>query len=150
MNWEPSDDTTVAVRYTYSDYVREGGTATVTTFSPLPNVAPSNQAMYAVMGIAYPGFAGSQTDINRDAVSIGGAAFSGSDGSERLEGTDTQNHEFSLNFEHTFDNGMTLAGITGVSNYEYVDGIDADFLPVQFIGRSDDSEFNQISQEFRL
>ena len=53
------------------------------------------------MGIAYPGFAGSQTDINRDAVSIGGAAFSGSDGSERLEGTDTQNHEFSLNFEHT-------------------------------------------------
>ena len=150
LNWEPSDDTTVAVRYTYSDYVREGGTATVATFSPLPNVAASNQAMYAVMGIAYPGFAGSQTDINRDAVSIGGAAFSGSDGSERLEGTDTQNHEFSLNFEHTFDNGMTLAGITGISNYEYVDGIDADFLPVQFIGRSDDSEFNQISQEFRL
>ena len=136
LNWEPSDDTTVAVRYTYSDYVREGGTATVTTFSPLPNVAASNQAMYAVMGIAYPGFGASQTDINRDAVSIGGAAFSGSDGSERLEGTDTQNHEFSLNFEHTFDNGMTLAGITGISNYEYVDGIDADFLPVQFIGRA--------------
>ena len=35
--------------------------------------------------------------------------------SERLDGTDTQNHEFSLNIEHEFSNGMTLNLVTGVS-----------------------------------
>jgi hypothetical protein len=45
---------------------------------------------------------------------------------------------------------MTLTSVTGWSQYEYADGIEADFLPVEFIGRSDDSEFDQFSQEFRL
>ena len=45
---------------------------------------------------------------------------------------------------------MTLNLVTGVSEYEYKDGIDADFLPVNFIGRSDDSEYEQFSQEIRL
>ena len=148
--WEPSDQTTLALRYTYSDFVRQGGTATVTTFQPLPNAPASNAAMYATMGLAFPTFQASSNDTYRDGYSIGGAALSGSDGAERLEGTDTQNHEFSVNFEHEFDNGMTFAAVTGVSSYEYEDGIDADFLPVEFIGRSDDSEYEQFSQEIRL
>lgn len=148
--WEPSDRTSLALRYTYSDYVREGGTSTVTQFQGLPNVEPSNAIMYATMGVAYPSFSGSTDDAFRDGYSIGGAALNGSDGPERLEGTDTQNQEFSLNFEHQFGNGMTFAAVTGLSNYEYEDGIDADFLPVDFIGRSDNSEYNQFSQEFRL
>jgi len=106
--WEPSDQTTLALRYTYSDFVREGGTATVTTFQPLPNVPASNAAMYATMGLAFPTFQASSNDTYRDGYSIGGAAFSGSDGAERKEGTDTQNHEFSVNFEHEFNNGMTF------------------------------------------
>ena len=45
---------------------------------------------------------------------------------------------------------MTLSMITGFSEYEFEDGIEADFLPVDFIGRSDDQEFDQFFQEVRL
>jgi len=150
LQWEPSERTSLGLRFTYSDYLREGSTGTVTTFQPLPNAPASNQAMYAMMALAWPGFSPGITDAYRDGYSLGGAAFSGSNGPERKDGTDTQNSEFSMNFEHRFDNGMTLNTVTGVSNYEYEDGIDADFLPVEFIGRSDDSEFDQFFQEVRL
>ena len=46
--------------------------------------------------------------------------------------------------------GYTLTSVTGVAEYDYEDGIDADFLPVRFIGRSDISNYEQTSQEFRI
>ncbi len=150
IQWEPSDQTSVGIRYTYSDFLRVGSTGTVTTFQPLPNAPASNQAMYAMMALAWPSFAPSQTDAFRDGYSVGGAYLDGAGAPERLDGTDTQNQEFSLNIEHEFANGMNLNLVTGFSQYEYEDGIDADFLPVTFIGRSDDSEFEQFSQEIRL
>ena len=154
IQFEPSESTTVGIRYTYADFLRTGSTGTVTKFGPtlvngVPTVPASNAAMYAVMGFAYPGFQESITDAYRDGLSIGGAeVFGGS--SERLDGTDTQNQEFSLNIEHEFDNGMTLNQVTGLSEYEFEDGIDADFLPVEFIGRSDNQKYTQFSQEIRL
>ena len=154
IQFEPSESTTVGIRYTYADFLRTGSTGTVTKFGPtlvngVPTVPASNAAMYAVMGFAYPGFQESITDAYRDGLSIGGAeVFGGS--SERLDGTDTQNQEFSLNIEHEFDNGMTLNLVTGLSEYEFEDGIDADFLPVKFIGRSDNQKYTQFSQEIRL
>ena len=153
IQWEPSDQTSVGIRYTYSDFLRVGSTGTVTTFQPLPNAPASNQAMYAMMALAWPSFTPSETDAFRDGYSVGGAYLDGSGANgvpERLDGTDTQNQEFSLNIEHEFGNGMNLNLVTGFSQYEYEDGIDADFLPVTFIGRSDDSEFEQFSQEIRL
>ena len=69
---------------------------------------------------------------------------------EKLEGTDTQNQDFSLNIEHEFGNGYTFTSVTGVSEYQYEDGIDADFLPFQLVARSDISEYEQTTQEFRI
>ena len=137
--WEPSDSTSVGLRYTYADFLRTGSTGTVTKFGPTivdgigPVVPASNAAMYAVMGFAFPRFQESITDAYRDGLSIGGGEVFGSP-TERLDGTDTENHEFSLNIQHEFGNGMTLNLVTGVSQYEFEDGIDADFLPVKFIG----------------
>lgn len=159
IQWEPTDSTDVGFRYTYSDFVRVGGQGTVTNFDEFGCGAgastcyagSSDQAMYATMALGFPTFAPSVDDAFTNGLSIGGAALDGrSSGPERLEGTDTQNHEFSLNVEHTFDNGMTFTSVTGYSEYEFKDGIDADFLPVTFIGRSDNSEFNQKYQEFRI
>lgn len=169
LQWEPSDSTSVGLRYTYADYQRIGANSLVSTFAPslvdtdgdgardTPFVPASNLAMYGVMGIAFPGFNASTfannntRDTYYDGLSIGGnAALEGGNGSERLAGTDTENHEFSLNITHEFNNGMKLTSVTGFSQYEYEDGIEADFLPVEFIGRSDDSEFDQFSQELRL
>ena len=107
----------------------------------------SNLAMYAMMGNVFSTFSGSQTDMFRDAKTLGGDILSGGTAYggplERDEGTDTQNEEWSLNIEHEFGNGLTLNYVYGDSYYKFEDGIDADFLPVRFIGRADDSEFDQ-------
>lgn len=165
IQWEPSDATSVALRYSYSDYKRIGSNSVVTQLMPTfvdttgdgvrnqPYVPRSNLLMYGVMGAVYPGFQPNTNDreVFYDGLSIGGTeALDGGNGPERLSGTDTQNHEFSLNIEHEFGNGLTLNLVTGLSQYEYKDGIEADFLPLDFIGRSDDSEFDQFSQEIRL
>ena len=44
----------------------------------------------------------------------------------------------------------TLNYVYGDSYYKFEDGIDADFLPVKFVGRADDSEYDQQSHELRL
>ena len=42
----------------------------------------------------------------------------------------------------------TLTSVTGWAGYEYFDDVDVDWLPLQFIDRSDIHDFEQISQEF--
>ena len=46
--------------------------------------------------------------------------------------------------------GMLFTSITGWSSYESLDGVDVDWLPLQFISRDDDQVFEQFSQEFRI
>jgi iron complex outermembrane receptor protein len=160
--WEPNEDTSVKFKHTESDYVRLGGAATVTTFQPVANLELTDSLLYGVMGNVYPSFA---TDVasgviqpNRDSVSFGGCALSAkmdpssscAAGSEKPEGTDTQTYDTSLNVEIDLDGGYTFTSVTGIAGYEYEDGIDADFLPIHFIGRSDISEYDQKSQEFRI
>ena len=157
--WELSENTMLDIRYLESDFVRVGGTATISGFQNSAlnpaGIPASNAAMYAIMGAVYPGFGASDSDIFRDAKSIGGNALAGfnptfAGPNERDEGTDTRNEELSVNLEHEFDSGITMNYVYGSSFYEYEDGIDADFLPVQFIGRSDDSRYDQESHELRF
>ena len=161
--WEPTESTKIKFKHGESDFVRRGSTAALSRFQPEANIAASNGLMYAVMGIMFPSYGASvvaggnsHTDGYRDSISLGGLALAQSLGSdlsrimEKPEGTDTQTDGTSLNIEVQLDNGYTLSSVTGVSGYEYEDGIDADFLPVRFIGRSDISEYDQTSQEIRL
>jgi iron complex outermembrane receptor protein len=160
--WQPKDNTTVKLKHTQSDYVRLGGAATVTTFSPTENLPTVDTLLYGVMGQAYPDFAvdlaSGIVQPNRDSVSLGGCALAASldpssscaAGSEKPEGTDTSTADTSLNVVVDLNNGYTFTSVTGVSGYEYEDGIDADFLPIHFLGRSDISEYDQKSQEFRI
>ncbi len=151
VQWTPSEQTNVGLRYTSAEFIREGAMATVSRFQPLPNAPATNLAMFATMAATFPNFAPSEDDAYRDAISVGGTeSLNGGNGAERLEGTDTTHGEFSLNIDHEFANGLSLNLVTGHSEYEYSDGIDADFLPVQFIGRSDDSDFEAFFQEARL
>lgn len=155
LDWELSDQTMVKARYTYSDYLRKGSTGTITTFSPNTYAGPADTLMYGIMQAVWvpQGFSESVTDAFRDGYSFGGNALDGitdPNAEERLDGTDTQNNEFSLNIEHEMGNGITFASVTGYSDYKYKDGIDADFFPVSFIGRSDNSTYEQFSQELRF
>ena len=71
-------------------------------------------------------------------------------GGERPEGTDTETADSSLNIEMELPNGYTLNVVAGRGRYFYQDGIDADFLPLRFIGRADISDYDHNSQEFRI
>ena len=156
--WQASDATTVDIKYMESDFKRVGGTAVPSLFDSSildPDGIPaSNLIMYNVMAIAYPGFTTGTSDMYRDAKTLGGNVLAGGSvyggPNERDEGTDTQNEEFSINVQHEFDNGVTMNYVFGDSFYEYQDGIDADFLPVEFIGRADDSTYDQESHEIRF
>ncbi|MCS5593574.1 MAG: TonB-dependent receptor, partial [Porticoccaceae bacterium] len=161
--WEASDNTVVELKHSESKYERLGMNAVITQFSPLANIASSNALMYGTMGAIYPALgqlvAAGTKDSYRDAISVGGCALEAavgmsseicSNGGERPEGTNTETADSSLNIEIELTNGYTLTSVTGKGSYEYQDGIDADFLPVRFIGRSDISDYDHTSQEFRL
>ncbi|MCS5594409.1 MAG: TonB-dependent receptor, partial [Porticoccaceae bacterium] len=71
-------------------------------------------------------------------------------GGEMPEGTMTTTDDTSLNIDIEMANGYTFSSVTGINKYSYEDGIDADWLPVRFIGRSDISDYDHTSQEFRI
>ncbi|MDE0747838.1 MAG: TonB-dependent receptor [Porticoccaceae bacterium] len=161
--WEPNDSTSVEFKHAKSDHTRTGGTAVLGTFSPLANIPGSNALMYGTMGAVYPGFAGQvaagTVDTYRDGITLGGCALATkmgrshevcANGGEMPEGTMTTTDDTSLNIEIDMANGYTFTSVTGLNKYEYEDGIDADFLPLRFIGRSDISSYEHTSQEFRI
>ncbi len=159
--FEPSDNVVIKAKHTQSDYLRLGANSIITTFQPEANIGAADGLMYAVMGTFFPYTAvlassGITNDAYRDATSIGGLALAQSLGrdlnssTEQYEGTDTQTADTSISIERTMPNGNTFTSVTGLTSYEYDDGIDADWLPVTFIGRSDISEYESLSQEFRI
>jgi outer membrane receptor protein involved in Fe transport len=60
---------------------------------------------------------------------------------------ETDNAALTLNY---YMGEYTITSVTGYSSYNYVDGCDCDWLPLQFISRDDDQDFDQFSQEIRL
>jgi len=168
--WQPNEDTTVKLKHTESDYVRLGGAATITTFEQVENPAEIDTLVFTAMNAPQASLGGvslaefmapsvaSQQPF-RDSVSYGGCALSvklgktsncGQDGYEKPEGTDTSTDDTSLNINIDLEGGYTFTSVTGLSGYEYEDGIDADFMPLHFAGRSDISSYEQKSQEFRI
>ena len=158
--WEPTENTSVKFTHSQSDYIRRGGPGVVTTFAPEANIPASNALMFGVMGAVFPTCAASIAagTINpfRDGKTVGGLALSKSMGrdqsvlDEKNEGTDTETSDTGLIIDIEFDSGYSFHSVTGHNEYDYEDGMDADWLPVQFIGRADISDFDQTSQEFRF
>ena len=158
--WEPNDSTSIKLTHGESDFVRVGGPGMVTAFAPETNIPASNQVMFAVMGASFPDYAADvasgEIGAFRDGRSTGGLALAQSLGrdldstEEKFEGTDTQTSDTVLRIDIEMDNGYSFHSVTGRNTYEYEDGMDADWLPVSFVGRSDISEYEQTSQEFRI
>ena len=161
--WEPTDSTRVEVKHSESDNVRLGANSITTVFNPVPNLGAASGLMFGVVGMVRPEFAGIVASRSRtpymDSLSIGGCALEANmgmssaicdAGGERPTGTDTTTADTSLSFEMELDNGYMLTAVAGRGRYEYQDGFDADWLPLEFIGRSDISEYDHTSQEFRI
>jgi outer membrane receptor protein involved in Fe transport len=71
-------------------------------------------------------------------------------GLDKPKGTETSNSNTSLSFEMVLDNGYTLNANAGRTRYDYQDGLDADWLPLRFIGQATFGGFDANSQEFRI
>ena len=163
VTWEPTDSTRVELKHSESDNVRLGANSLITVFDPVANLGAASGLMFGTMGVVRPEFGAIVTAANqnpyRDGNSIGGCALEASvgmssaicaAGGERPEGTDTTTSDTSLSFEMELDNGYTLSAVAGRGGYEFQDGLDADWLPLEFIGRSDIQEYDHTSQEFRI
>ena len=151
--WEPTESTQVELKYLKSDLDRTGATSFITLFEATENLGTLDRAGFALNAQLYPDAPIGQ--YYRAADSIGGAALSGTQldvggPGERPESTKTENEEWSLNIEHEFDNGMSLSYTGGDSEYEFEDGLDADWGPLSFIGRNDDQRFEQAFHELRF
>ena len=161
--WEPTDTTSVKIKRSESEFIRMGANPLVTLFSPLPNIPASNALMYGTMGAVFPAYGAyinsQPRDAYRDTRSFGGCDLERhmgmssaicESGGERPEGTDTDTADTSIDIEMELPNGYTLTAVAGLGRYSYQDGIDADFLPLRFIGRSDISDYDHNSQELRI
>lgn len=157
--WQPTDNATIKFKHADGDHKRVGATSVPFIIEPVQNFGAATGLAYAVINNLFPGLVSSvasgNLDLFRDSITIGGNDLAASLGrgtvpGEKPEGTDTQNSDTSLTIDVDFGDGYTVTAVTGYSEYEYEDGIDADFLPIQFIGRADISEFDQFSQELRI
>ena len=163
LTWEPTDSSRLELKHMESDYVRLGANSLVTLFRPVANMGAASQFIYGVMGASNPGYAAlvaaGNYDAYRDGGVVGGCEMEAqmgrtsaecSGGGDKAEGGDTTNANTSLSFEMELDNGYTLNATAGRTRYEYIDGLDADWLPLRFIGQATYGDFDSNSQEFRI
>ena len=155
--WQITDDFDANFKFGQSEYDREGVASGVSTYlatqaerdAVVPNRGIFAQVAYAVMDNTFPDFSNAVAQdytIFKD----NGEGVLGSSGigiNPESSDNDTDNAVLTLNY---YAGEYTFTSVTGYSAYQYVDGADVDWLPLQFIHRDDDQEFDQISQEFRI
>ena len=157
--WSPDENLDVNVKWSQSTLDR-GGVASGVTYYPdpaerdkfYPNRSDFAKIAYLLTDRFYPGvgqsarenftiFKDNNLGPNRgaDGVVVGRFAESSDQG--------TDNGVLTLNYAM---GDYTLTAVTGYSAYNYTDGCDCDWLPLQFISRDDDQDFDQWSQEIRI
>jgi outer membrane receptor protein involved in Fe transport len=159
--WQPTDNLDLNLKYSHSDYDRVGSPSTTKLYldsasrdAVVPNRTATARIAYAVTDFNY--------DQNGEFTAATQEEFTtfkdnnyGPDGAGDFVGknpdtSDNKTDNVVFKVDWTFAGDYTLTSITGYSTYESVDGVDVDWLPLQFIARDDDQEFSQFSQEFRI
>jgi outer membrane receptor protein involved in Fe transport len=155
--WEVSENLDANIKYSNAEYNRDGVNSSgwlyadpATRAANFPNAGPFTLAAYAITDAVYPQYA----DLVNDEFDIYKDNGFGVDGSSKSIGinpessdNDADNFAMTLNY---YMGDYTITSVTGYSEYEYVDGADVDWLPLGFIMRDDDQEFDQWSQEIRI
>jgi outer membrane receptor protein involved in Fe transport len=155
--WQITEDLDANIKYGQAEYNRDGVSSGGWLYldaaqrdEQVPNRSDFAEAAYAVTDVFYPEY---QNVIKNDFDTFKDNGF-GTDGSgvgiginpESSE-NDADNFAMTLNY---YWGEFTITSVTGYSEYEYVDGADVDWLPLQFISRDDDQNFDQWSQEIRI
>jgi len=158
LNWQPTDNLNINFKYTQSDYERTGATTTGTVFLTaaernelVPNRSAFADTAYSIMDVFFPGYK-AQTQREFEVFKDNGFGRSREDGIGIGINPDSSDNDLTnmvVNVDWQVGE-LTLTSVTGWSEYQYVDGADVDWLPLQFISRDDDQSFEQVSQEFRI
>ena len=157
--WQPIDSLDINFKYSHSDYDRVGAPSSTKLFldaegraRDVPNASAFAGIAYAVVDNFFPDFAAATQDefttYKDNNLGLDG------DGQTAQIGKNpeiSQNETDNLVLKVDWDlQDMLFTSITGWSSYNSLDGVDIDWLPLQFISRDDDQEFEQFSQEFRI
>ena len=155
--WEPTESFSANLKYTYMERDRDGSNSATWRFlnpaeraGEVPQRTAFANTAYQIMDVFFPDFPSivgqdftTYKDNNYgqskdDGIGIGLKPDSSKDELENL----------SLTMSWDVGNG-TFTSVTGFAAYEYFDDVDVDWLPLQFIDRSDRQDFEQLSQEIR-
>lgn len=158
LNWQPTDDLNVNFKFSQSDYERTGATTTGKVFLNaaernefVPNRSAFADTAYSIMDVFFPGYQ-EQTGREFEVFKDNGFGRSREDGIGIGINPDSSDNDLTnmvLNVDWQVGE-LTVTSVTGWSEYQYVDGADVDWLPLQFISRDDDQSFEQFSQEIRI
>lgn len=154
--WEPTDNLSINFKYSNSDEQRVGAQSATWLYldaaqrdALFPNRSAFADAAYALTDINFSELAevaGQELSTfkdngfgSRDEVGIG----------RYPDGDDAEVKNTSLNIDYAMGD-YTLTAITGFSEYTVQSGADVDWLPLRFISRDDDQDYEQFSQEIRI
>jgi iron complex outermembrane receptor protein len=155
--WQPSDNLDINFKYSHSDFERQGAPSTGTIYlnaeqreEQVPNRSAFAGIAYGVTDAFYPEFA---NGIGKDFTTFKDNNL-GVDGKtvnigDSQDGTDTETDNIAVKLDYSAGDYL-FTSITGWSTYNGVDSVDVDWLPLQFLARDDDQDFEQFSQEFRI
>ena len=116
----------------------------------VPNRSAFADTAYTMMDVFFPNFpaiAGKDFTTYKD-NNYGQSKADGIGIGLRPDSSEDEIENMSLSLTWEVGGG-TLTSVTGFAGYEYFDDVDVDWLPLQFIDRSDRHDFEQFSQELR-
>lgn len=156
--WQPLDSMDINFKYSNTDFERIGAPSSTELYldpasrdALFPNRSAFASIGYLLTDTFYPQI---DDEAAREFVTFKDNGY----GQSRADGIgiginpdsndeDYDNYVLNVDWDVT---GGTVTSVTGWSEYQYIDGVDVDWLPLQFIHRDDDQRFEQFSQEFRF
>lgn len=158
LNWQPTDELNINFKYSQSDYERIGSATTGKLFLNaaernefVPNRSAFADIAYNIMDVFFPDYKDitGQEFVSFKDNGYGRSADDGIGIGFLPDSSDNDITNMVLNVDWQVGE-HTVTSVTGWSEYQYVDGADVDWLPLQFISRDDDQTFEQFSQEIRI
>ncbi len=156
LAWEATDDLFVKLKYSHSNEERVGAQSATWLFldpdarnEVVPNRSAFASAAYALVDVNFPEINDSAGQPFETFKDNGYGADSEIGIGRYPDGDDAKVDNFVLDINYQMGD-YTLTAITGWSEYEVESGSDVDWMPLRFISRDDDQDYEQFSQEIRI
>ena len=150
--WQPNDNLTIDFKHTDGHHIRTGSTVVQGSFDMAMPPTPTSGLAFTIANMFFPAFVAdvgngiAYEDLNYGAAKGAAGIVQGIN----VVGTDTNTVDTAINISYDMANDMNLKVTIGSAEYDFVDGLDADFGPLQLVSRDDWQEYSQESVELRL